>query len=552
MARYAAFRRQPVDPQVAAQLRAVTLPAPTRGIIQNENEAYMQPGGCLVCDNWAPTLRGVKLRGGCIRHCVLPETTPIISGFEYVSGNNQRMYAANAHKLYDVTAATPVLVKDSYNSGNYAAAQYTNAGGDWILVANDAGDPVLRSKDGVVWYPLDASGTPPATAPDGSSWITGPAGSAVQYGHNLSYVWKYRNHLFFIERSSMNAWYLDIDAVGGLLKLIPLSGSASGGGHLLFGAVWSLDAGDGADDKCVFVTDLGEVLVFTGSNPSDAANWRQEGRYAISPPLGMNAHINVGGDLLILTVDGIIPISQAVDKSAGQLELAMLTRTIKPMWRAEVAAKRAWAWSAEKWDDFGAIFVTTPGGIPGKRYCLLANNATGAWARFPGWDATCFMRLRSEMFFGTQGGVVMQANVGGKDDGALYTATLVGGWETFGTPASQIVWHQARAVFRASGAQPFAPQLSATVDYAIKIPPAPSAGPDPGPGEGWDEGTWDVAHWDADSDAEPPIRNTLWVSIGKTGFAHAPIIQVTVAQQRTPDVELIALTATYEPAGVNV
>ena len=65
----------------------------------------------------------------------------------------------------------------------------------------------------------------------------------------------------------MNAWYLDIDAVGGLLHQIPLSGSASGGGHLLFGAVWSLDAGDGADDKCVFVTDLGEVLVFTGSNP---------------------------------------------------------------------------------------------------------------------------------------------------------------------------------------------------------------------------------------------------------------------------------------------
>jgi len=49
-----------------------------------------------------------------------------------------------------------------------------------------------------------------------------------------------------------------------------------------------------------------------------------------------------------------------------------------------------------------------------------------------------------------------------------------------------------------------------------------------------------------------PVRNTLWVSIGMTGFAHAPIVQVTVAQQATPDVELLALSTTYERAGVNV
>ena len=71
MSRHAAFRRQPVEQQFAQNLRTVTLPAPTRGIIQNENESYMQPGGCVVCDNWAPTMRGVKLRGGSIMHCDL-------------------------------------------------------------------------------------------------------------------------------------------------------------------------------------------------------------------------------------------------------------------------------------------------------------------------------------------------------------------------------------------------------------------------------------------------------------------------------------------------
>src|SRR2546421_8886060 len=85
---------------------------------------------------------------------------------------------------------------------------------------------------------------------EGAAWttlnagqITGPAGSTVVAGHNLTYVWKYRNRWFFIEGSSMNAWYLPLNAIQGALQMIPLSGAAKKGGKLLFGATWSLDAG---------------------------------------------------------------------------------------------------------------------------------------------------------------------------------------------------------------------------------------------------------------------------------------------------------------------
>ena len=110
MSRYIAFRRQPVDNQVAQHLRTVTFPAPTRGIIQNENQAFMQPGGANVQDNWASTMRGVKLRGGCVRWCDLHglDTTvppvpsdlrkPVISAFEYITADQQRMYAAERHR----------------------------------------------------------------------------------------------------------------------------------------------------------------------------------------------------------------------------------------------------------------------------------------------------------------------------------------------------------------------------------------------------------------------------------------------------------------------
>jgi hypothetical protein len=560
---YAAFRRVPVPQQYTQNLRTTTFPAPTRGIIQSENEAYMQPGGSVVQDNWVSTMRGVKLRGGTIRWCVLPETTPVISAFEYKSGVNERMFVGNSTKLYDVTSPAgaplaPILVKSGQTSGNYVAAHFENAavsalGTNWLIVCNESGDYPLRTSDGISWVTLD--GTIAGVASDGASRITGPAGTNVAVGRNLSYVWKYRNRLYFIEKNSMNAWYLPIDAVGGVLTKIPLAGATTKGGELLFGSVFSLDAGDGLDDKNVMATTEGEVLIFTGTNPADPANWRQEGRWVISPPLGMNAHFQSGGDLLILTVDGIVPITQAISKDIAQLELAVLTRNIKPLWRQNVNEKRLSSWTAKKWDEYGGLFISIPGGDPGNRYSLVANNVTvteggaAAWCRFS-YDATCFIRLRGDMFFGTQGGIIMQCERSGTDDGLPYVCILVGGWETFGAPANTFVWHQSRAVFHSN--QVFKPQLSAAVDYIVTLPPAPPPGPEPGILEVWDQGLWDAARWDQPSPGLAPVRNTMWVSIGKTGFAHAPVIQVTIAQQARPDVEMIATAATFEPAGVNV
>lgn len=558
MSVHSAFRRQPVPGQYAQNLKTITLPAPTRGIINSENEAFMQPGGAIVQDNWASTMRGLKLRGGCIRWADLhdddeggappvPSTArlPVISAFQYVTATDDLMFVANRNTLYDATASYgQVIVKTGNGSGNWVASQFANAAAEWMLALNDAGDFPLRF-DGTSWVTLDPSAGAPS---DGALAITGPVGTAIENGRNLVYVWKYQSRYFFIEANSMNAWYLDIDEVGGLLSLIPLSGAATKGGKLLFGAVWSIDAGDGTDDKCVFVTDQGEVLIFSGSNPSDASNWKQEGRYQLSPPLGMNAHLNVGGDLLIATIDGIVPLTQVINKSAGQLELAMITYNIKGTWREEVINRGLQPWTMFNWNEYGALFVTWPGS--GKR-CGVVNNATGAWCRFVGWAATCFVRRGESMFFGTKDGLIMQADRTGYDDGVPYIAILVGGWETFKSPSNEVVWHQARAAFL-SKKPTFNPQLDATINYQVVIPPAPPVVPDATADDVWDEGLWDTALWDAEASQRQPVHTTMWVSVGKTGFSHAPTVQATVAQLARPVVELIALSITYESAGVNV
>jgi hypothetical protein len=293
-------------------------------------------------------------------------------------------------------------------------------------------------------------------------------------------------------------------------------------------------------------------LIFSGSNPADPNYWRLEGRYQIPKPMGMNAHIALGGDLLVATTEGIVPISSALTKDAEQLELAMITLRIRSMWRDQAIAKSAWSWTMERWDEQGLMFVTWPGGVAGARMCAVVNTGTGAWTRYVGYDATCWIRMRGDMFFGTQGGIIMQADRTGYDDGQPYVATYVGGWETFGANPNQMVWRQARASFAAGPNEPFQPQITSTINYVVTIPTPPSAGPDPGILDLWDQGLWDTAKWDAPGAPAPVVRDTGWISVGMTGYSHAPICQVTVAQTAKPNVELLAIAAVYDPAGVNV
>ena len=364
--------------------------------------------------------------------------------------------------------------------GHFSTAQLANAGGEWLIAANDTGDAVLRY-DGISWVQLIAGYVPPSDSRGLLEFIFPPRTPRLALG--ITQVWKYRRRLFFIQGGTMNAWYGDIDAVAGDLKLIPLSGSFTKGGSLLFGCAWSVSAGDGIDDKCIFVTTEGEIAIFTGTNPGDFQNWKQQGRYQMAKPMGKNSWVNIGGDVLIITVDGIVPISQALVKDIAALEFSALTRIIHPLWKEEILDKNDRFWSMCKWDEFGGLFVTLPGGFEGDWRCFVANTVTGAWCRFTGWDALHFCTLSGNMFFGTQDGRVVQADVKGKDYSADRPPTPIeeGYWRLIrcvvtaaptsaagkcsAVPPFVFTFRQARVAFSTRSGIQFIPQVTACVNY---------------------------------------------------------------------------------------
>lgn len=521
----AGSQNQAAKPSTPAQV--VTFPAPRRGWVLNENIATPEPGGAARLDNWICTPTGVRMRNGSRRIATIANNAPVVSMLPFVAASGPKLFAATTTAIYDVTnpASTttiPTPVVTSQTSGYYVTATFETAGGYFLIACN--GTNAVRSFDGTTWD------TPT---------ITGVTSST------LSAVWSYASRLFFVQRGTLNVWFLPVDSIAGAAQSLSLSGLFRRGGAVLFGGTWSADSGEGLDDRCVIVSDQGEVAVFEGQNPGDANNWLCVGVYDIGKPLGPRAHFQAGGDMVIATENGLIPLTEAVQKDPAALTMAAVTRTIHPEWSREVAARRSLPWEVAKWTAGNLIAVSLPRPSSGlSRICYTASSETGAWSRQVGWDTRCLAVHNDRLYFGTNAGTIHVADVGGSDDGTVYTASLVYNFDPVGAAAATKTIHQVRAIFQSKAE--FIARVGSFVDYENALPANPAALAVP-VGALWDVSSWDVGLWDAAGTSRVTAN---WVSVGRTGFVLAPRIQISSGDISAPEIELYSVDVTLTVGGV--
>jgi len=526
--------RKPVSAPARNVSRPATFQPPVRGWIANEALANAKPGGARVLENWFPTLTSARLRGGSLKYATI-STGPVLRMFTYKSGASEEFFASDEENIFNITTVAdadviPTADVTGQTSGYYSTAQFGTAGGDFLYAVNGTDDAQLY--DGSTWAAVNSG-----TTPD----ITGVSSA------DLSFVWSFASRLFFVEKDTMNAWYLPADSIGGTVNSFSLAGVFQEGGSLLYGGKWSLDSGDGLDDKCVFVSSTGEVAVYQGTNPASAADWVKVGVYKITPPLGINGTMSAGGDFLMAVEDGIVPISEAVNKDVAALSLSAVTRNIEPEWKKEVIARKTLPWEIVKWPTNNMMVVSLPVVDDGiDPYCFVANLETGAWAKYTGWNTRCIALYADFGYFGTNDGTIHQMEVGGSDDGVPYVCTYVGQPEHLKSPGANKIIHSARSVFLSN--VPFIAKISVSVNYSITLPTAPSSVDDFTTDE-WDSGLWDVALWDS---AGVGTVSTKWVSVGKSGFSISPQIQITCGVTPFPRTELICFDVLYETGGTMV
>ena len=504
-----------------------SFPAPIRGLQLNESVAMPAPGGALVLDNFICETKDVRPRGGTKKYATLG--AKVESLFSYISGPSEQFFGATASGIFEITTVADADVAPSADvtgqtSGRYSTEQFGISSGEYLLAVNGTDDAQLY--DGVSWSVVNSASTPAITGVSTDS---------------LSHVWSFASRIFFVEKGTLSAHYLPADSIGGAATEFSLAGVFQKGGELLFGATWSLDSGSGLDDKCVFFSSEGEVAVYEGSNPSSASTWARVGVYDITKPLGRNGRMRAGGDLIVATEVGMVPLSQAISKDPASLSLNAITAAIAPYWQEQAGKLSSLPWEVKKWPQKDILVVSQPSAVSAGNMgtCLVANLQTSAWSRFTGVDTQCLGYFNDFVYYGDTSGAVRQMEVGGSDDGAVYTAVYIGQHDPMGAAGAEKTVTQVRGQFLAG--TPVEPRISVLANYSTSVPPAPNSPADFAT-DTWDAATWGTSLWDSSA----PVQSlNIWSAASASGFMIAPIVQMTFGYSTLPDVRLVSVDVMY-------
>ncbi len=461
----------------------VTFPAPKNGLVTTMDMASQQPGSATVLRNFFPTLVGSRIRGGSIKKGLAAAGTDIISAFKYKYGVVEKLFMATAGAIYDMTSpaappTTTAAAVSGMGSGDWCAYQHTNAGTSYLVCLNGANDRQLYN---------------------GSSWTTSPAVtfSDATTMSQLNYGWLFKNREFFLKNATLDAYYLPVNAVGGAAVVFPLGGVMKKGGSLLTGFSWSLESGDGLSDLCVFVSTEGEVAVYAGDDPSSASTFGLKGVYQIGKPLGKNAWIRAGGDILIATSDGLTPISQVFQRDRQALSLVSVSRPIEDDWK-KAANATGGGWTLTQWPEQNLVFVTFPENSVVIDTTFVLNVLNGRWSTISNWRALCYETLQGGLFFGSIDGYVWQGDITGADDGMTFGATYLSQFSPAGQFGQRANGTLAHMYFRARSKPKV--RLFAKADYDKTTPTFSGVTEGDTSSSEWDVGLWDVATWDGVSD----------------------------------------------------
>jgi hypothetical protein len=509
-----------------------TIVAPIKGWYVGSPLALAPDQTAVILENAFPEIDFVRARGGAAAFATGMPNAAVNTLMPYRAAGGYKMFAACNGSIFDVSnpgAVGAALVTGLNAGAAFSYIQFSATGQQNLLAANGV-DPV-QLYNGTAW------GTTPA--------ITGLTGSP------LNYLWVFQSNVWGLQPGSLNAWYLPGSTIGGPISIYPMAPIFKRGGQLIAGGTWTIETSSGNIYQNVFVTDQGEVAIFAGTTP--ALTWSLQGVFQIAPPLGPRCLLQAGGDLAIMSTEGISAISQVQITDEIALQNKSVTIAIQPAWQAAVIARTGLTgWQILEWPLRTMVIVNMPQTTSGPNTQFVGNGRTGAWCRYVGWDAQCFevggFRL-DQLLYGTSDGRVMQAESGGFDDGKGYTMTVFPsfsdlaktdyGFPSLSQSAERKQTKMVRPRIQTFGA--IAPQVTMKVDYDESIPPPPAPSPASLIGV-----MWGVAKWGIDAWPQANFFSQAWLPAFAIGANISPVIQVTFGQVATPTVSLTSTDVLFE------
>ena len=528
-----------------------TAPVPTGGLNTRDALSAMPPTDCPVLVNWIPDINGMRSRGGYFEWAInFPSSLPIRSIVSFFSATDTfpggtfvetpsvlpgKVFAATDAGIYDITTTTNAPALSVALSGNSMAgwlssSMFTNSAGSWLLVCSEA--------DGYKYY-------------NGAAWttVTLGAGAGQISGIDpttLVHVTIWKKRAWFVERNSTRAWYLSSEAITGAASSFNFGPLFKKGGHLAFLANWTMDAGEGIDDFLVAVSSNGDVVIYKGTDPSSVDTFGLVGQWYVGQiPVGRRCHTQLGGDLVLLSTEGIFPVSQITRGGTALLSASgEYSSKIRPSIGADLRqtfTSRGWQMAVHPSERLLVVTVPDNDDFSNRQYAM--STTLMAWTMFDGVPTYCIGVTAGYMLAGTLTGKVCLV-LNGDADAAPY-GTIVGNpircliqfpFNYFEAPALEKNFVLGRASFLAS-IEP-ASNLRVNVNFTYDEPQSPAVSTTtPGLTE-WDGNVlseyslFDGGYWDG-AVGDRTLFFSRWVTVSGLGFAAAATMASTHSVRTT-------------------
>jgi len=482
--------------------RVASLPAPVGGWNARDSIANMEPIDAYQLTNFFPSVNNVVLRGG-FDNWATGITGQVQTLVNYSTGTTDKLFAWAVGSIFDVTAqgAVGAAVVTGLTNAKWEHINVTTAAGSYLYCVNGVDAPLLY---------------------DNSTWasITGISTIAITgvTTTTLSNISLFKNRVWFIQKDTLKAWYLPTGAVGGAAQVLDMSQIAKYGGTLVDLDTWTLDAGYGADDNLVFVTSNGEVIVWRGTDPASDATWALAGVWKLGSPVGSRCMMKYSGDLLIITLDGLLPLASALQSSRLDPRVALSNKIQGAITAATTSYGANFGWEVLYSSKNNALWINVPI-AEGQQQQYVMNNITKSWCNFTGWNANCWETFNDDPYFGGNGVVCKAWDDGYIDGTSNISANAFQAFNYFESRGVKKYFTRARPSIFTNGAPAILVGMNVdfdTQDTAASISIASSSY------GRWDVGTWDSAIWGASLE----ITNN-WQGI--TGIGYCGSIQLKSA-----------------------
>jgi len=414
--------------------RVITVPAPVGGLNARDSLADMKPTDAVILTNWFCRPDKVINRKGFTSWST-GITGDIQSMFCYTPTSGfQEMYAVadsgGSCSIYDIssTGAVGAATVSSLTSAQYRTHHMTNAGGTYLYAVNGSDDPLLY--DGTTFTAINGTSTPA---------ITGVTTA------NLIDLVVHQNRFWFVEKNTMSCWYLGTEAISGAATEFNFGALFKRGGHISTIATWTIDAGAGMDDHFVVITTNGEVAIYSGTDPSSSTTWSLVGVYYIAQPIGPNSHIKYEGDVLVLTKEGVLPLSKALLSDRVNPKIAITDKIRSEVTQDVASYGENYGWSITLFNPQNMLIMNVPtSSTTSEQYAM--NTINGSWSRFTGINARSFVNANGSIYFGTNGGTVYKFWDGASDDGLEITTYCLPAFNNFGKDSQTKFVKMARVI----------------------------------------------------------------------------------------------------------